>query len=83
MQLLSATGLNEHCAVSVRPSGEHRTETDQWRGGDTDREFSTEYPQLELHAITVCPACSGSFINILRFGLGLGLAFRTATRYLY
>ena len=111
VQLLSATGPVEHCAVSVRQSGGHPTQTDQQSCDHIDRKSSAEYPQLKPHATASvlrvqvlhgvqcnlrCIYCSSkvqitkqtssvsclerlsmvttiTFINIIVFGLGLGL----------
>jgi len=45
VQPLIATGPIEHCAVSVWPSDEHPTKTDQRCGDLNDRKSSAEYRQ--------------------------------------
>ena len=58
MQLLSATGSIEQCAVSVWPSGRYTTQTDQRCVDHIDRKSSTENPQLKPHAHCVWAVCS-------------------------
>jgi len=71
VQLLSATGSIEYCAVSVWLSDGQTTQRDQ-RCGDVIDEISfREYPQLKPPGHCLCAACSGTFISITVFGLEL------------
>jgi hypothetical protein len=58
VQLLSATGPTEHCAVSIQPADGHPPQTDQRSADRTDRKCSPEFPQLKSHQHYFYVSCS-------------------------
>jgi len=83
MKLLGATGLIKHFAVSVWTSGELTDEKTKGRCDHIDRNSSAECKHLNPHAPCGCGASWGMFINIVVFGVGLGLCLSNRQTLLF
>ena len=60
VQLLSATGPNEHCAISVWPSGRHPTESLRCYQFDDDID-----PLSKTHAHCACASCDILIVPVM------------------